>query len=74
MVSPNWSEIATATMANRSRKVSDAVTRNNALLNALRENGRIKTWSGGRSIVQEIAYAMNSTYKRLFTSLLATAC
>ena len=65
MASPNWSEIATTTLASRSRELADNVTRNNALLNALRENGRVKTWSGGRSIVQEISYGMNQTYKRL---------
>lgn len=64
MASPNWSEIATTTLANRSRKLADNVTRNNALLNRLRERDRIKRWAGGRSIVQEIEYAMNSTYKR----------
>lgn len=64
MPSPNWSEIATTTLANRSRKLADNTTRNNALLNALRENGRVKTWAGGRSIVQEISYGMNQTYKR----------
>ena len=61
MASPNWSEIATTTLANRSRKAADNVTRNNALLNRLRDRGRIKKWDGGRSIVQEIQYAMNST-------------
>lgn len=55
MASPNWSEIATTTLANRSRKLADNITRNNALLNALREGDRIKTWSGGRSIIQEIS-------------------
>lgn len=64
MASPNWSEIATTTMANRSRKLADTVSRNNALLNRLRERDRIKRWSGGRSIVQEIEYGMNQTYKR----------
>lgn len=61
MASPNWSEIATTTMANRSRKLADNVTRHNALLNRLREQGRVKRWSGGRSIVQEIEYGMNAT-------------
>lgn len=64
MASPNWSEVATTTLANRSRKLADNVTRNNALLAKLREGGRIKTWAGGRSIVQEIEYGMNATYKR----------
>src|SRR5262245_16898701 len=64
MASPNWSELATTTMANRSRTLADNVTRNNALLNRLRDRNKIKRWGGGRSIVQEIEYGMNATYKR----------
>lgn len=61
MASPNWSEVATTTLAKRSRVLADNVTRNNALLNRLREQGRTKSFAGGRSIVQEIEYAMNQT-------------
>src|SRR5215472_2454730 len=64
MASPNWSEIATTTLESRSKVLADNVTRNNALLSRLRENGRIKRFTGGRSIAQEIQYAMNATYKR----------
>lgn len=64
MTSPNLSEIVTTTLRNRSGKLADNVTRNNALLNRLRERGRAKPFGGGRSIVQELEYAMNGTYRR----------
>lgn len=64
MASPNLSEIVTTTLRNRSKDLADNVTRNNALANRLREKGKAKPFSGGRTIVQEIEYAMNGTYKR----------
>jgi hypothetical protein len=63
-VSPGLNEVVTTTLRNRSGKLADNVSRNNALLNRLRERGKVKTFSGGRSIVQEIEYAMNGTYRR----------
>jgi len=64
MASPNLSEIVTTTLRNRTGKLADNVTRNNALLNRLKERGKAKPFSGGRTIVQELAYAQNGTYKR----------
>lgn len=64
MASPNLSEIVTTTLRNRSGKLADNVTRNNALLMRLKERGKAKPFSGGRTIVQEISYAQNGTYKR----------
>lgn len=63
MASPNLSEIITTTLRNRSGKLADNVSDNNAILYRLRERGRIKTVSGGRTIVQELAYADNSTFQ-----------
>ena len=63
-VSPNLSEIITTTLRNRSGKTADAVSKNNALLHRLQKRGKIKPVSGGRTIVQEIQYQENSTYKR----------
>lgn len=54
MPSPNLSEIVTTTLRNRSGKLADNVTRNNALLNRLKERGKAKPFSGGRTIVQEL--------------------
>lgn len=64
MASPNLSEIITTTLRNRSGKLADNVTKNNALLRRLSEKGKVKPVSGGRTIVQELEYAENSTYKR----------
>lgn len=63
-ISPNLSEIVTTTLRNRSGVVADSVTKNNALLARLRSRGKVKTFSGGRTIVQEIAYQENGTFKR----------
>lgn len=64
MASPNLSEIITTTLRNRTGKLADSVTKNNALLTRLRSRGKVKTVAGGRTIVQEIAYAENGTFKR----------
>ena len=62
MASPNLSEIVTTTLRNRTGELQDNVSRNNALLARLNKKNRIKTFSGGRTIVQELDYANNSTF------------
>lgn len=52
----NWSEITTTTLYNRSRKLADSVTKNNALLRRLSKKGKIKPFDSGQAIVQEIEY------------------
>jgi hypothetical protein len=64
MASPNLSEIITTTLRNRTGKLADNVTKNNAILTKMKEAGSLKTVSGGRTIVQELEYAENSTYTR----------
>lgn len=64
MASPNLSEIVTTTLRNRSKKLADNVSDNTALLMRLKQKGKIKPFSGGRNIVQELEYAENATYKR----------
>lgn len=66
MPSPNtsWPEITTTTLYNRSKKLQDSVSKNNALLNRLSKKGKIKTFDGGQAIIQELEYAENSTVKR----------
>ncbi len=64
MASPNLSEIVTTTLRNRSGKLADNVTKNNALLSRMKKRGSIDTFDGGRTIVQELEYAENSTYQR----------
>lgn len=64
MPSPNLSEIVTTTLRNRTGKLADNMLDNNALLARLKKRGTVKPVSGGRTIVQELEYADNSTYKR----------
>jgi len=60
----NWGEITTTTLFNRSLKLADNVTKNNALLRRLSKKGKVKSFDGGQAIVQEMEYAENGTYKR----------
>ena len=62
MASPNLSEIVTTTIENRSKKLADNVSNNNALLARLERKGKRKPVSGGRQIVQELEYGENSTF------------
>lgn len=60
----NWGEITTTTLYNRSKKLADDVSKNNALLRRLSERGRKKTFDGGQAIVQEMQYSENGTFLR----------
>jgi hypothetical protein len=62
--SATMTEIVTSTLRNRTGKLQDSVTKNNALLNRLKKKGKVKKVTGGRTIVQEIEYAQNGTFKR----------
>ena len=53
-------DILATTIENRSRKVADNVTSNNALLARLRARGKVKTFSGGHKIIQELSFAENA--------------
>ena len=63
MTSPNLSEIVSTTLRNRSGEFADNVTKKNALLAKLDEKGAIVRHSGGRTIVKELDYAENGTFK-----------
>jgi hypothetical protein len=62
MASPNLSEIITTTLRNRTGKLADNVTDNNAILYRLKQRGRTKPATGGRTLVQELSYQENSTF------------
>lgn len=65
MATPNPSidDIVTTTIENRSKKARSSVIRNNALLNYIDGSGNVRPVmvDGGRTIWQEIEYALNST-------------
>ena len=56
----NYSDILATTIESRTRKIADNVTNNNAVLMKLKKKGKIKTFSGGSKILQEISFAENS--------------
>lgn len=62
--SSTMTELVTTTLRNRTGMLADNVSENNALLNRLKKRGKVKPFSGGRTIVQELEYAENGTYKR----------
>jgi len=62
--SSTWSEIATTTLYNRTRKLADNVTKNNALLSRLNSKSNVKPFDGGTAIVQELEYSENGTFTR----------
>ena len=62
--STTMTEIVTTTLRSRTGKLADNVTKNNALLARLSTKGKRKMVNGGRTIVQEIEYAENGTFKR----------
>lgn len=64
MPSPGLSEIVTTTLRNRTGKLADNMTDNNALLKRMKQRGTVKPVSGGRTIVQELDYADNVTFQR----------
>lgn len=82
MASPNssYDDIFTTTLENRTGKLADNVSDNNALLSRLKAKNKIRPISGGSKILEELEYgegdmvwysgydAINYTPKQLFTS------
>lgn len=62
MASPNVNEIIATTIESRSSTCADNFSRQTALLDHLREGGRMKTFSGGTVIHLPIAFTENSTF------------
>ena len=63
MASPNLSELVTTTLRNRRGMLADNVLNHNALLRRLNERGNVQLEGGGRTLVEELEYAENSTFK-----------
>jgi hypothetical protein len=67
MPSPNtsYSELITTTLQERSGKLADNVSKSTAFLDRLNRRGNIrKFFTGGRTILQELEYAENGTFRR----------
>jgi len=63
MAFPNLSEVVTTTLRSRTGELADNMSRNNAGLIRMNKRGTIKTFSGGRTIIQELNYANNQTFQ-----------
>jgi len=59
MAFPNVSDIIATTIEQRSRKVADNVTKNNAILTRLNARGNVRPFGGGRIIYEELSFAEN---------------
>ena len=59
-----FTEMVTSTDRTWGSKVTDNVSKHNALLNIMKKKGKIKTVSGGYEIAEPIEYGENSTYQR----------
>lgn len=59
-----FTELVSTTYRNHKKEIADNVSYHNALFRRLTEKGRIRTESGGLSIVTPVDYAQNSTYQR----------
>jgi hypothetical protein len=57
---PNVSDIVATTIESRTRAIADNVTNNNVVLKKLEMKGKIKPFSGGSKILQELSYQENS--------------
>ena len=57
---PNFDDIVTTTLRNRSGKLADNATRTTVLLDRMRRKGKVKPAAGGRTIVQELEVALNT--------------
>lgn len=66
MAQPNsdFDDVITTTLRRRSKKLADNLSDNTALLSRVKARGKVRTFSGGRSIVEEIAFSGPGNYQR----------
>ncbi len=57
---PAISDVVATTIQSRTGIVADNVTKNNAILMKLREQGNVKPFSGGNVIMQELSFQQNA--------------
>lgn len=59
-----FTEMVTTTDRTWGQRVTDNVSKHNALLRRMKERGKIKTVGGGYEIAERVEYAENGTYQR----------
>jgi len=63
MAEPNLTELVATTLRHRQKEFADNVSNSNALLQRVSQRGNVKPVDGGRTIVQDLMYAENNTFK-----------
>lgn len=58
----NINEIIATTIQSRSKKLADNVTKNTALLYKLKAKGKVRPFTGGSSILEELSFQENGTF------------
>lgn len=56
---PAISDIVATTIQSRTKQIADNVTKNNAILSKLNASGKVRTFSGGNEIWEELSFAEN---------------
>lgn len=56
MAIKDFDDVFTTTLASRTQQLHDNVSKNNALLNRLRERGKMRPITGGSKILEELEY------------------
>ena len=59
MAFPNVTDVVATTIEQRSRRIADNVTKNNALLARLNQRGNVRRFGGGSIIYEELSFAEN---------------
>ena len=59
MAFPNVTDIFATTIAKRSKRIQDNVTKNNGLLTWIKESGNVRPVSGGEYILEELSFQEN---------------
>ena len=65
MAFPNITDLAATTIEKRSGKIADNVTNNNPVFKRLKQKGKIRPFSGGTVILEELSFAANSNFSWL---------
>lgn len=61
-MAPGLSELVTTTLRNRTKILKDNVTNNNAAFAKMKEHGSFEAVSGGRTLIEEMAYDENDSF------------
>ena len=68
MADPGLTEYVTTTGRRRMKVLRDNLSNHISLYRSMKENDGLESYSGGRSIIEEMSYAENATYQRYYNA------